>query len=323
MGVVAMEFVSLLDAGKGTGPETGAGYFAGPTNCGLIWKGKRALLVDSGLDESAARKILRYLKEQGLELTGILNTHFHADHVGGNAFLVQRTGSPVFAPAVEAEFVRQPILEPASLYGMAAPPASLRNKFLMAQPTPCVQGLEPGSWQDPLGLGMEPLDVSGHSPGQLALAVTGGVLFAGDLFFGSQVLDKHGIPYNSDVGKHLQSLARAQVWAAEGRFAWMVPGHGPACRPGEALRTIEENRQRVEDLLFHICYELKERGPLSAPALVAALCYRFGRQLDAMGEFLLMQSAVQACLSHLAVQGLVGEVVAENQLLWRNIERTC
>lgn len=293
----------------------GAGYFAGPTNCGLVWKGKDAVLIDSGLDESTARKILRHLNAEGLRLVVILNTHFHADHVGGNAFLVARTGARVLAPEAEAEFVRRPILEPASLYGMAAPPPALRNKFLMAEPTPGVEGVGVASWHDPLEAGLELVDLAGHSPAQVGVATTEGILFAGDLFFSGQVLDKHGIPYNADATRHLESLERAAGWVAGGRYGCIVPGHGPACDPGDALRTIEENRQRVTDMLFLIADMLAE--PLAVPELVRRLADHYARLLASMGEYLLVQSAIHACLSHLAGEGRVEPVVEDNRLLWR------
>lgn len=292
----------------------GAGYFAGPTNCGLVWKGRECLLVDSGLDESTARKVLRQLNERGLELVAVFNTHFHADHVGGNSFLVARTGARVLAPAEDAEFVRRPLMEPMALYGMAAPPPALRNKFLMAAPTPSVEGVTAASWRDPLGMGLSLVELPGHSPGQTGLVAPGGVLFAGDLFFGSGVLDKHGIPYNADVTRHLVSLERAAAWAVRGEFAWMVPGHGPACDPGDALLTIEANRQRVTDLLGLTEDLLAE--PRSDAELVEVLARHYGRLLANPGEYLLVLSALRACLAHLAEQGRVQAVVEENRLLW-------
>ena len=293
----------------------GVGYFAGPTSCGLVWKGPDALLVDSGLDESAGRKILRHLNAEGLRLVAILNTHYHADHVGGNAFLVARTGARVLAPAAEAEFVRRPVLEPFALYGMASPPPALRNKFLMAEPTPAVEGVAPATWRDPLAAGLELVDLAGHSPAQVGLATPDGVLFVGDLFFSAQVLDKHGIPYNADVTAHLGALERAAVWAATGRYRWMVPGHGPACDPGDALRTIEVNRQRVSDLLSLIADMLAR--PLSVAEIVVGLADHYVRLLATPGEYLLVQSAVGACLSHLAERGEVEPVLENNRLLWR------
>ncbi len=54
-----------------------------------------AVVVDPG----DATPVLAYLREHGLTLTNILLTHHHADHVGGVAELVEKTGATVYGPA--------------------------------------------------------------------------------------------------------------------------------------------------------------------------------------------------------------------------------
>lgn len=50
------------------------------------------------VDPGDARPVLEYLEAQKLELVAILNTHHHADHVGGNAGLLARWQAPVYGP---------------------------------------------------------------------------------------------------------------------------------------------------------------------------------------------------------------------------------
>ena len=66
---------------------------------------KRAVVVDPG----DAKPVLDYLDREGLELVAILNTHHHADHVGGNSALLRRWNVPVFGPHDEriAEVTQQ------------------------------------------------------------------------------------------------------------------------------------------------------------------------------------------------------------------------
>ena len=49
-------------------------------------------LIDSGNDASAAKRVLRTINERGWRLVAIYNTHSHADHIGGNAYLQKNTG---------------------------------------------------------------------------------------------------------------------------------------------------------------------------------------------------------------------------------------
>lgn len=104
--------------------------FRGGANFALVAAPeKRLILIDSGLDSSNARKALRPFLEAGCTLAAIINTHSHADHIGGNADLVKRTGCDVYAPARERPWVLWPELEPLGLYG-AWPPPAMQVKFL-------------------------------------------------------------------------------------------------------------------------------------------------------------------------------------------------
>ncbi len=54
----------------------------------------RAAVVDPG----DALPVLDYVAREGLRLVAILNTHHHADHVGGNSELLRHNKVPVFGP---------------------------------------------------------------------------------------------------------------------------------------------------------------------------------------------------------------------------------
>jgi hydroxyacylglutathione hydrolase len=54
-----------------------------------------AVVVDPG----DAAPVIEYLDREDLTLAAILNTHHHADHVGGNATLLARWSVPVFGPS--------------------------------------------------------------------------------------------------------------------------------------------------------------------------------------------------------------------------------
>ncbi|MFW5722641.1 MAG: MBL fold metallo-hydrolase, partial [Desulfohalobiaceae bacterium] len=64
------------------------------TNCFLVRDQDRALAVDPGGDPSS---VVGYLKQEGLTLTHIVNTHLHFDHILGNSSLSEATGAPILA----------------------------------------------------------------------------------------------------------------------------------------------------------------------------------------------------------------------------------
>ena len=64
----------------------------------MLEDGRHAVAVDPG-DE---RPVHEFLERTGLELTAVLATHHHADHVGGLLGLAKRWRCPTFGPARES-----------------------------------------------------------------------------------------------------------------------------------------------------------------------------------------------------------------------------
>jgi phosphoribosyl 1,2-cyclic phosphodiesterase len=72
-------------------------------NCALVREGNLTLLVDAGI---SARRIAQSLETLGLsfsDLSAVLITHEHTDHVAGLATLVKKCGVPIFASTATAD----------------------------------------------------------------------------------------------------------------------------------------------------------------------------------------------------------------------------
>jgi glyoxylase-like metal-dependent hydrolase (beta-lactamase superfamily II) len=79
------------------------------------------LLIDTGCDYTAA-ELVAFLEGKKLELA--VNTHFHEDHVGGNALIRKRFNIPFYAPAESIPLIGQkPFLYPYQemVWGYPAP----------------------------------------------------------------------------------------------------------------------------------------------------------------------------------------------------------
>jgi hydroxyacylglutathione hydrolase len=55
----------------------------------------------AAVDPAVAQPVLDVLKQRGWQLTYILNTHHHGDHVGGNLELKQKTGCQIIGSAAD------------------------------------------------------------------------------------------------------------------------------------------------------------------------------------------------------------------------------
>jgi glyoxylase-like metal-dependent hydrolase (beta-lactamase superfamily II) len=281
--------------------------FAGAVNSVIYISGSSALVVDTGLDESHARKLLRALQEAGLTPTAILNTHSHADHHGGNAFILKRfPGLPISAPPLEAAIIRHPVLEPLYLYG-ALPPRALQTKFLLAPSSPA-QGLEAGH-HTLGGVEVEVLDAPGHAV-QMCAVRRGSVLYAADALFGQGALSKHPLTFCAD--------SAAQKASASGLLdlpgvMMVVPGHGePTPDLAELVQANLDSLERTTAAVLRAV----QQGAASTDELLARVCDGLRIEMTNAGAVVLNRSVVAAHLSELLAQEQVALTVEGNRMLF-------
>lgn len=312
-------------------------YFDGAVNLGLVTNDRgEALLVDTGIDESVGRKVRGLLEEHGLRLAAIVITHAHADHCGGAPYLARATGARVFATRLEKGILESPILEPVYLFGGAAPPAALRNKFLLApgvrvdaeiepgQPATALSGpARPRGAQEPgtagraaaesevigaAGFEVEVVDLAGHALGQVGVAARG-VLFCADAVVGPEIVEKHGVPLNADLAATFRSLD-VLLARPETRF---VPAHG---KPVDDIRPlVDVNRRRLEDALDFILGLLDR--PCAAGDVLAAVAERFGVTVGSAGQYYLARLTVAAYLGYLLDLGRVADSYEDRRQVFR------
>jgi glyoxylase-like metal-dependent hydrolase (beta-lactamase superfamily II) len=201
-------------------------------------------LVDTGMPGSE-ETILAYIEGLGFrrtDLTRIVITHSHLDHVGGLAALKQRTSARVLAHADEAPSIsgKGDALLPQS--GVVRLFLRLVGRLMPhAEPAAVDVALHDGDHLDLLG-GAEVVHVPGHTPGAIALYLPSErLLICGD------VIDhrggKVGLPpklFSVDMEQAIDSVRRL----AELEFDVLCPGHGEPIVGGadEQLRAMLRER---------------------------------------------------------------------------------
>jgi glyoxylase-like metal-dependent hydrolase (beta-lactamase superfamily II) len=191
-------------------------------NCTLLWDSNtlEAAVVDPGGDID---KVLKVVKEKGLNLKTILLTHGHLDHVGGTAELVADMALPVIGPHMGDKFWIDALEQQCSMFGF-----------------PKVEDFQPDQWLEEgqtVKVGSESLEVvwlPGHTPGHVAfvhhpskLVLVGDVLFKGSI-------GRTDFPQ----GNHAQLIESIQQKLLPiGDDYAFIPGHGPMSTLGEERQT--------------------------------------------------------------------------------------
>ncbi len=286
----------------------------GGANIGIVAYEGHCLIIDSGMDKDAGRAILNGVKSLGLTPVALLVTHAHADHFGGAHYLVRQTGLKVYATRAEASVMSSPMLEPLYLFSGAQPPRELQHKFLLAKPC-LVDNVLSGNETQIENIPVHVRSLPGHSLEQVGVAI-GDTFFVGDAFLTPDILDKHRIPFYSDVELGLLTLHRLKEQTEA--FKYIVAGHGEIYTSTEhATAAITYMAQRLEEILAHVRTFLADGLGRTLSDVVSEVTQKQGITISNMSQFVLCQTTIQSALATLYRRGEVHPHIHNNMLLWR------
>ncbi len=277
-------------------------YIQCPAKIG-VWAGDPAnvILIDSGNDKDAGRKVRQVLDRQGWALPAVVNTHSNADHIGGNKYLQGQTGCRVFANGIEADFTRHPVLEPSFLYG-GYPCAELRHKFLLAQESEALDFSHPD-----FPKALEVIPLPGHFFDMVGFRTPDDVVFLADCLSSETTLEKYGIPFIYDVQAYLDTLEKV----AGMRARMFVPAHADAVETVAPLaRLNREKMLAAADTVLSLC-----ASPVSFEIILKGVFDHYHLTMN-MEQYALVGSTVRSFLSWLKDKGALTASFTDNVLLW-------
>lgn len=268
---------------------------------------KQVWLIDSGNDKDAGRKIQKILEQQGWNLTGIINTHSNADHIGGNTLLQNRLDCPIYSTPMENAIIENPILEPSFLYG-GYPFQKLRNKFLMATPSKA-QDISRANLPE----GMEVFPLGGHFWQMIGVKTPDNVYFLADCVFSETILEKYHISFNYDVSAYFKTLDFVET--LDGTL--YIPAHGEPTKDIRPL--VQQNRNKTEEILgelLNIC-----ASPKFFEDILRSVFVKYALTMD-YGQYVLVGSTIRSYLAYLYDAGKVDAYVENNYLYWKTIDNS-
>jgi len=284
------------------------GFIPGPVNVGVIRSGEKALLIDTGLDDASAKRILSAAREAGTVLTGILNTHAHADHYGGNARIKKASKdlSFIYAPPIEEALIRYPVMEPVYLFG-ANPIAQLKGKFLMGKPSPAEPLPSPRLRFEELTI--QAITLPGHSINQMGY-LCDHVFFCADTLFPPAIIEKYGLLYCFDVAAQFKTLHSLKKTAESVRM--VVPSHAT---PRQDITPLVDVNLRHMEEIAEIIFSLTTVSR-SSEEITKRLCDQRNIPLRSIWQYHLHLNTVKAYLSAHLKENRVSVFLEENTLIW-------
>eukprot|EP00106_Octopus_bimaculoides_P011286 XP_014778728.1 PREDICTED: beta-lactamase-like protein 2 [Octopus bimaculoides] len=196
------------------------------TNTYLVGKGNSKILIDAGEENNSEYISLLQteLKTNKWFISDIIVTHWHADHVGGVANILQNVQE-----ASSAKVHKFPKLQPPESYIGSAPLNFIEDK----------QVISAG------GVSVQAFHTPGHTEDHIILQLKEeGVVFSGDNVLGE------GTTVMEDLHSYMKSL---QV-ILDLKPSVIFPGHGPVvCEPIPFVENYIQHRQeRESQILNHL-----------------------------------------------------------------------
>lgn len=278
-------------------------YIKGSSNIGLYRMSDNGVcLIDSGYGDEDAETVLHYLEENHWHLDMILNTHSHADHIGGNNLLQRRTGCKVYCNRAEMGFVEYPIEEGTVMYG-AYPSRVLRQKCTQAKG--CSASV---LTKETLPEGFGLINLPGHSIGMNGFKTPDNVWFLADSMTSETFLENYHIAFLYDVSAYLDSLYLIKELSG----SMYIPSHVSAKENirGTAQANIDAV-QAVAGAVLEAC-----QSPRCFDDVVKYVMDFFGYEID-YNLYMVLGSVTRSYLSYLQDMGAVTGLFDENRLLWQ------
>jgi hydroxyacylglutathione hydrolase len=177
---------------------------------------KEAIVIDPSMGE---HEVINAVREQGLRLVEILNTHGHADHIFGNAAVKEATRARLAIHRLD-EYRLGPKRPPSDLQ---VPPCTADDLFDNGQL----------AYLDDLELSA--LHTPGHTEGSTCFYLRReGTLFSGDLLFKGNI-GRTDLP-GSDAAAMSESLSR--IASSMPPTTRVYPGHGAETTIGAEFATL-------------------------------------------------------------------------------------
>lgn len=289
-------------------------YISGPFHVGIYDLGtesytgrKEVCLIDSGVDKTVAKVIDKRLIENEFTVKMIINTHYHADHCGGNAYFKEKYDCKIYATKLNAALISNFDICPAVIWG-AVPVKEVLNNYFYATSSEAFD-----IYDNEIPKGLEIIEFPGHCIGMIGVRTSDDILFLGDAVVSKETISTHPLTYIYDLGEYLESLEKLKKTKA----SLYVPYHAEPVKTIKNLCDINKNcvLDNMEEIK-KICCE-----PRSIDEVISIFFNQKGMKLS-MYKYAVEGGIIKTYITHLYNNGELTAENADNYIKWKSIQKT-
>ncbi len=195
-------------------------------NTYIIWdeESRKCAIIDPGMvNDSERRQIDSFISANNLEVTHLINTHLHIDHVFSDSYIVDRYNVKLTASKGD-DFLLARVSDQADMFGLSTKPGGVE----------ITENINDG---DIIRIGsseLRAMHIPGHSPGSMVLydekdnfVITGDVLFSGSV-------GRADLP-GGNFQQLIDGIKRKLLPLPDSTIVY--PGHGPTTTIGAEKRS--------------------------------------------------------------------------------------
>ncbi|MBB6697217.1 MBL fold metallo-hydrolase [Clostridium algidicarnis] len=282
-------------------------YIPSGTNIGVYtFKNKNCILIDTGINNTSARKVEEALIENNLHPKYIINTHSHLDHCGANNyFLNNYPGCITYASLKEKIFMENPEIMPYALF------SSYAAKELKKSNTPI-------NVDEILDYGinkindekMEIISLKGHSMEHIGIITPDKVCYLGDSIFSEEIIKRHPFPYLYNIEESLNTLEYIKTLDAD---YFMVSHAKIIYSKDEIINLADINIENIHKYINQ-CLELLDQ-PLTREDLLESIALLNDIDLG-FNEYYINLGATSAFIAYLYNKSLIHHSAEDGKLYY-------
>ena len=282
-------------------------YINAPTNIGVYsFKNKNCLLIDTGINNSAAKKIEVVLKTNNLHPKYIINTHSHYDHCGGNNYFKNNyTGSTIYTSLKEKIYMENPELRSAMLYSsFPVKELELEIDELL------VDYVLDYGFSKINDEKFEVISLKGHSPESIGIITSDKVCFLGDSIYSDSIIDKYSFPYVFNLEENINTLNKIKDIDAD---YFMISHAKEIIDKDKLIKQVDRNIVNINNYIHQILVLLEK--PLTKEELLENLVILNDLFIN-FRQYHLNFSSMSAFLSYLSNKGEINFSVENGRVYY-------